>query len=77
MIGLIKKFLTWLFEEKIQTLESPTINSIKKYAKRGAEKFKTKLGLCKNAWCLNKRRHCSCFCQHCSDKHKQNGENES
>ena len=31
---------------------------------------KSHLGLCKNDKCKNKRRHCSAYCQECSDKSK-------
>ena len=31
-----------------------------------------KLGFCKNEDCENNRRHCSAYCQECSNKNKKN-----
>ena len=44
----------------------------------GIKISKTTLGICMNDKCYNERRHCSKYCQECSDKHeKSNMDNDN
>lgn len=44
---------------------------VKRFHKPMIIRSKTYQGLCENVGCTSERRHCSKYCQECSDHHKK------